>query len=229
MQPSGDYEDILREEKIKHLDFNGKKILDVGGGSGEVWKNQNISSDTRIDLVEPDPWLNLRAERKGIYDNLAFEYPSPNLLPVEEYDVVCILGVLEHMEYPVELLMQYDGARRFYITVPNANSFHRHVGMHLGMIQSLDELGPQDLAIGHKRVYTQERLIHDINQFNDITNYYYIAKFFGSTSFKFLSSSEMMELGEDRVRAINEVFNKLKIGISIGAELVIDLVRVDLL
>jgi hypothetical protein len=227
MQPEGDYEKILREEKVRYLDYNGKKILDVGGGSGAVWDNLNIIADTRIDLVEPDPWLSLRAERKGYYDVIVEDYPSTSLLPIDEYDVVCMMGLLEHIEDPIEFMLKYDGAKRFYLTVPNANSLHRHVGVNLGLIEYIDELGPQDLEIGHHRVYTAELLTDHLNEFSSRSKYNYFIARRTTTSLKFLSSKDMIDqIGENRIRAINSAARNLGLdNMMVGAEIVIDLVR----
>jgi hypothetical protein len=227
MQPENDYEDFLRNEKIKYLDFNGKKVLDVGGGSGEVWKNQNIVSSTRIDLFEPDGDLAGRAFDSGIYHTVSTKYPSSLLLPVEEYDVVCILGVLEHVDDPVKFMLQFDGAKRFYITVPNANSFHRHMGLHMGLIQSIDELGPQDLEIGHKVVFDRNTLWAKMFEFRRESSFEYIIENEKTTSFKVGTSKDMLELGEEKIEAMNRVAEKLDIsGYGLfGAEIVMEVVR----
>ena len=52
---------------------------------------------------------------------------------------------------------------RVYIAVPNAESIHRHIGVSMGIISSLDKLSENDIAVGHRRVFTWkslERVIH---------------------------------------------------------------------
>lgn len=223
MQPENKYEEFLRKEKIKHLKLLNQTILDVGGGSGNVWDGL-VPIWSRIDLVEPD--LNLAAiasTKPDIYKSISIKYPDNAVfLPIDKYDTVCILGVLEHVDDPVELLLNYDGANRLYITVPNADSFHRYVGMQLGIIERLDELGPQDYAIGHKRVYDVNSLKKDIKEFIAKSNfeYKYIKQY--TTSLKFGTSSDMETFTMAQVDAINKVSDNIGIsnGGIYGAEIV---------
>jgi 2-polyprenyl-3-methyl-5-hydroxy-6-metoxy-1,4-benzoquinol methylase len=79
-----------------------------------------------------------------------------------------VLGhVLEHVADPVTVL---EAARDLLepggvaiVTVPNANSIHRHVGVAMGMLGSTTELNEADHRIGHRRVYTRDALLADVD------------------------------------------------------------------
>jgi 2-polyprenyl-3-methyl-5-hydroxy-6-metoxy-1,4-benzoquinol methylase len=78
-----------------------------------------------------------------------------------------VLGhVLEHVADPVEIL-QAAGALLepgglAIVTVPNAGSIHREVGVAMGMLGSTTELNEADHRIGHRRVYTRDTLTADV-------------------------------------------------------------------
>lgn len=80
-----------------------------------------------------------------------------------------VLGhVLEHVADPVALLektreLLAPGGNAI-VTVPNADSIHRHVGVAMGMLRATTELNDADHRIGHRRVYTREALVADIKE-----------------------------------------------------------------
>lgn len=49
-----------------------------------------------------------------------------------------------------------------FTAVPNALSFHRLLGVKLGLLTRPDELSQEDLRIGHRRVYTDDRLTSEL-------------------------------------------------------------------
>jgi 2-polyprenyl-3-methyl-5-hydroxy-6-metoxy-1,4-benzoquinol methylase len=90
----------------------------------------------------------------------------------EEYEPgrrfhAAVLGhVLEHVDDPVAILgvardlLEPGGVA--IVTVPNADSIHRHVGVAMGMLAATTELNEADHRIGHRRVYTREALMADV-------------------------------------------------------------------
>jgi hypothetical protein len=48
------------------------------------------------------------------------------------------------------------------VTVPNADSIHRHVGVAMGMLGEVTDLNEADHRIGHRRVYTRATLVADV-------------------------------------------------------------------
>jgi 2-polyprenyl-3-methyl-5-hydroxy-6-metoxy-1,4-benzoquinol methylase len=87
--------------------------------------------------------------------------------PGRTFDAAVLGHVLEHVADPVELLRTVTenllGERGVAIvTVPNADSIHRHVGVAMGMLGSVTELNEADHRIGHRRVYTRDALVADV-------------------------------------------------------------------
>jgi 2-polyprenyl-3-methyl-5-hydroxy-6-metoxy-1,4-benzoquinol methylase len=88
--------------------------------------------------------------------------------PETEFDTIVMEHILEHVEFPVELLksaarwLATDQRSRVLVGVPNANSFHRLAAVKMGMLQTPNELNPRDIALGHRRVYSLDELCSDV-------------------------------------------------------------------
>ena len=69
---------------------------------------------------------------------------------------------LEHVEFPEKVLanlkrfLKKDG--KIHISVPNADSFHRDLGVIMGMITKNDELTDSDISVGHYNVFNFDKL-----------------------------------------------------------------------
>ncbi|MNT67062.1 hypothetical protein D3C72_2051770 [compost metagenome] len=72
--------------------------------------------------------------------------------------------------------------------VPNANALSRQLAQNMGMIKNLTDLTKNDLNHGHRRVYTYESLLNDINKAN-----LKVAKISGVV-FKILADFQLNEL-----------------------------------
>lgn len=184
-EPDTYFEKILRKNKIKPIDslLQHSKILDVGCGSGDVFNNVNTL--LKIDGVEPDKNLRKKAEDLQIYENI---YEKLEDIDVTKYDLVTLLGVLEHVDDVRTFLKLFLKCKKLYITVPNAKSYHRLVGQKMGLIKDIYALGKNDLEIGHKRYYDSALLSKDLNVLLDND---FVIKKFGTTSFKFLPNEQM--------------------------------------
>lgn len=84
----------------------------------------------------------------------------------ERFDVVLATHILEHLEDPVGFLRR---AKRFLkpdgvliAMVPNAGSLHRQVAVKMGLLETPQSFNPQDIQLGHLRIYYPEELRADI-------------------------------------------------------------------
>jgi len=89
-----------------------------------------------------------------VWDGTAKELLKTKVYP---FDVVYCMHVLEHVTGPVTFLREVrrlvkDGGIVF-LSVPNAYSLHRILGVELGVIATAKTLGPRDHAAGHRAVY----------------------------------------------------------------------------
>ena len=84
----------------------------------------------------------------------------------QPFDVAVLGHVLEHVEDPVLILQRarclVRRGGRVIVTVPNADSLHRQVGVAMGMLEHRQALNEGDLRIGHRRVYTSDELLGDV-------------------------------------------------------------------
>ena len=185
-QPSNQYEQFLRNEKIKYLlpHINqDMKILDIGGGDGSCW--DSVENKFTVDLLEFDAEL---SSKSTYYRNIFLSNIEEDNIERKcaKYDAVCLMGILEHVENPVSLLKAAGKCTStIFITVPNAESFHRYLGVELDVINDIHELDSQDIAIGHKRVYDRNMLCKDIIN----SKIKFAIKDIGTSSFKFATSS----------------------------------------
>jgi SAM-dependent methyltransferase len=95
---------------------------------------------------------------------------SLNMSPIygQTFGTVLACYLLEHVEDPVGLLTvarDFLGPSGVMIAVvPNANSIHRMVGQHMGLMTSRLDLSDQDRRDGHRRTYTVESLVADFTR-----------------------------------------------------------------
>jgi 2-polyprenyl-3-methyl-5-hydroxy-6-metoxy-1,4-benzoquinol methylase len=84
----------------------------------------------------------------------------------ESFDTIVMMHILEHVETPIDILKKYsqylkeDG--QIIISVPNAFSFHRMLGVKMGLLEEEHELHQGDYDAGHRRVYDMSSLRDDV-------------------------------------------------------------------
>lgn len=183
-QPNNEYEKHLQKAKIKAIPSHVKRVLEIGCGDGSVFKDTQMNCDGYD--VSQEAILACRKVKnyRKISDRLAD-------FRVDDYDCICLLGVMEHMgDDEISKVLNYiKGAKGVYVTVPNAESFHRKLGLELKYIRTLTDLSPADLAIGHKRYYTINSLTLRLKDFIAKNRYKIIKQ--GTLGFKYDTSQRM--------------------------------------
>lgn len=95
------------------------------------------------------------------FENLAF--PEHTF-----FHTIILAHVLEHVDDPHALLQRalsfLSPSGVLIVSVPNANSLHRQIGVELNLLKNTTDLNETDLSLGHKRVYTQDEFIKEIFQ-----------------------------------------------------------------
>ncbi len=80
----------------------------------------------------------------------------------KKYDYIIMGFILEHVEDPSIILEKYKKTLtkngKIFIAVPNAESLHRQIGFHAGLMDNLTSLSESDLLLGHRRYYTLANL-----------------------------------------------------------------------
>ncbi|MBI4178655.1 class I SAM-dependent methyltransferase [bacterium] len=150
----------------------GKRVLEIGCADGGVTVRLAPAARSWVGLDGSDVQIR-RARRRGGRQKwrrrVRFECSLfESYAPEQKFDVVLLGHVLEHVQRPVDLLRRaaswtaYGG--RLFVIVPNAHSFHRRVGVAMGLLSRLTALNSEDRRAGHRRVYTPDRLRSDLRR-----------------------------------------------------------------
>lgn len=157
----GEYRISMIEES---LSFSASSsILEVGAGEGQITRFL-LGKNVKLKSLEPATEFYETLKKKFSEEpveilNLVFEDYETD----ERFNYIFLVGVLEHIERPEAVLtkirkyLKPEG--KLIITVPNANSVHRHLGVIKKKIKDVYELGPLDIKVGHFRHFDLESLV----------------------------------------------------------------------
>lgn len=85
-----------------------------------------------------------------------------------QYEAVFASHVLEHLFDVQQVLKMVRNSLApkglLFVAVPNARAMSRQLARHMGLIDDLYELTPNDLRGGHRRVYDQVTLRRDLEE-----------------------------------------------------------------
>jgi 2-polyprenyl-3-methyl-5-hydroxy-6-metoxy-1,4-benzoquinol methylase len=139
--------------------FKGKIALELGPAIGQMTKYLVPHFD-KIHVVEGSKEL---LEQIPKYTNIIKHHSYFEEFKTDmNFDTIIMGHVLEHIEYPVEILklvykwLADDGV--LVISVPNAKSLHRLAAVKMGLLGSEYELNERDHELGHYRVYDLQTL-----------------------------------------------------------------------
>lgn len=185
-QPFSSFEKVLQKEKIAPISkYKNKAVVDIGCGDGSVFNNTKFKN---VYGVEPN----------ALAANLCKQVPNYKqiyscILEVnwKKCELITLLGVLEHLnnnEIQETLSLISRQQKPVFITVPNAESFHRYYGVKLKCIKSIYELQQNDLSIGHTQYFNKESLMDVIENFFSVTQFVFET---GTLGFKMLPNKQM--------------------------------------
>lgn len=184
-QPLDKFEKHLQKAKLKPFKryfTPDVKILDIGCGDGSVFTGTEYKNVYGHDTLNVGKYIESSPNYIKFYSNL-------KEINIKSFDVICLMGVLEHVKEPKEFLEQFKEAKNIYITVPNARSFHRWVGLELGIINNLHDLKEADLEIGHQSYFSPTSLQGLLEPYC-IKNRF-VAEDYGTIGFKITSNIGM--------------------------------------
>lgn len=137
-------------------------ILELGVGHG-LTSSQFAKACDRYVVIEGsqvviDQFHSNNPRFSGEVVHAYFEDYQPDGL----FDVIVMGFILEHVDDPAKILLQYKEflvpGGKLYVAVPNAKSLNRRLGLELGKIGDIYELNKNDVAQGHQRQYCRQLL-----------------------------------------------------------------------
>jgi len=193
--------------KVVREHMRGPDVLEVGVGYGDFssWLSEESFRTVSIDGSQ----TNLeRARAKSRSDRIEFHHGLFEEFNTDtRFDDILITNSLEHVDDPIGVLehmkqfLKPDG--RIHITVPNADSMHRQLGVEMGMLKYEWSLNEHDHQVGHQRVYTREFLFEHVKRAGlEVLKY-------DGIIFKLLSNAQMEALIQENGQAMVEGFYAL--------------------
>ena len=159
--------EILRMNATYLTKYLNAPILEMGCGNG-IYTDIFIETQLSIHVLDSSEMLLEKLKVKYGDRIVCHRALFETFQPEQSYKTICCAGSLHHVEDPVRILRNIhtwlveDGL--LLITVPNALSLHRRLGKCMGLIEKLDEISSLGAGYGHRRVYTPERLEHDLDE-----------------------------------------------------------------
>ncbi len=176
--------------------YSGSKCLVLGPSEGVELEFKLIKYFKSIVFVDGSSRVLNEVKRKvpgQEYIHCLFEEISLG----DKFDIIIMHHILEHVTDPVGVLSKCkdllnDGGK-LILSVPNANSIHRMLGVEMGLLKNVYELNESDRRVGHKRVYDFASIKRDVEN----AKLRIIEK--RGVFFKPLSNSQMGKLSQGQI------------------------------
>jgi 2-polyprenyl-3-methyl-5-hydroxy-6-metoxy-1,4-benzoquinol methylase len=143
--------------------WKGTRCLEMGPAEG-VMTPQLYRAFPHLTMVEGAE-LFCRDLRERFPNATVVHSQFENFEPLHRFDTILLGHVLEHVEYPVEVLRKaatwLAPGGVICGAVPNARSVHRQAAVLMGILDAESALNPTHLHHGHRRVYDPEALQSD--------------------------------------------------------------------
>jgi len=154
-KPEG-YYDNIREEMLKYLPVDAKKIIEIGCGNGAfaaTVKNKNQAEVWGIELIEEEALI-----AKSVLDNVLIGGCEKHLnnLPDNYFDVIYCNDVLEHLTDPYSVLEVFKSKLApggvVISSIPNVRFYRSFSKVVFGKDWKYDDYGIMDKT--HLRFFT---------------------------------------------------------------------------
>lgn len=156
--------EILKEQGI----YQDVKCLELGLGHGY---STEIFSSYFMDYTVLDGDTVIIEKFQNEHPNLSVNIVKTyfeEYCTDEKFDVIILGFVLEHVDNPRMLLEKYKKLLapngKMFITVPNAETLNRRIGMYGGLLEDIFALSEHDIRCGHKRYYSLTSLENEVDE-----------------------------------------------------------------
>jgi 2-polyprenyl-3-methyl-5-hydroxy-6-metoxy-1,4-benzoquinol methylase len=147
--------------------MTGPEVLEMGSGDDQ-WTQRLIEHFGHSHLVDGSRTLIEAAGKKYGAKLTTYHSLFEELKPGKQFDTVLCSLVLEHVEDPVKVLANaaqwLKPQGHLVVIVPNALSLHRRLAVAMGFSRAAGELGESDVRLGHRWVFTIERIEANLAQ-----------------------------------------------------------------
>jgi len=142
-----------------------------------------------LDIVDASSEFLQRTKQRGLANAQYFCSLFEDFQPQHAYDCVIASHVLEHvLDVQSVLKVVHAGLAQdglLFVAVPNAQALSRQLARHMGLIDDLYALTPNDLRGGHRRVYDRVTLNREL----ELAGFEIVAQ--GGIFFKYLADFQM--------------------------------------
>lgn len=204
---------LMRELEIRVLKpfLQRSKALELGCEIGYMSELLSPLVE-QLDIVDASSAFLKRTSERGLPNAQYFCSLFEEYKPRHAYDCVVASHVLEHLLDVQSVLKMVRGALApnglLFVAVPNARALSRQLARHMGLIDDLYSLTPNDLRGGHRRVYDRVTLNLELEQ----AGFEIVAQ--GGIFFKYLADFQMDKmidsgiLGEPQLEGLFRLGNE---------------------
>ncbi len=181
---------LMRQLEIRVLKpfLNRGRALELGCEIGYMSELISPLVD-ELDIVDASTEFLKRTQQRGLANAQYFCSLFEDFNPRHTYDCVVASHVLEHLlDVQCVLKMVHASLGKnglLFVAVPNARALSRQLARHMGLIDDLYAMTPNDLRGGHRRVYDRVTLNREL----DAAGFEIVAQ--GGIFFKYLADFQM--------------------------------------
>jgi SAM-dependent methyltransferase len=145
----------------------GPRILEMGCSDGTSSELLIEKATDGLHMVEGSrnycdrARAKLDLRRATVHHSLYEDFEPPSV-----FDDIVLARSLDCLVDPVKVLTRVHSwlapGGRLHVVVQNAESIHRRLGVALGTIPVLTHLTEHSLKMGHRRIYTRDTLLRDL-------------------------------------------------------------------
>ncbi len=183
--------------------------LEIGCSDGQM--TQMLAQRLRhLTVVEASERFVGEVQQRQIGNATVHHCMFENFAPTSSYDCVFATWVLTHM-VDVQAVLKHaqgmlSGDGLLFVGVPNVRVLSRQLACHMGLLEDLYGLTPNDLAHGHLRAYDRQRLNSEL----DRAGFEVVAQ--RGLMMKFLADFQMDQLYETEMLTVAHVDGLFSLG-----------------
>ena len=201
-------------------DVKGKNILEIGCADGYMTKRLSEICKS-VDVVEPakthfEQVSLLNLENVSMY-NTTIENFNIN----KKYDIVLMAGLLHQVPEPEIVLSNLkqiiNSNTTLIATIPNSNSLHRQLGVHMGLMKNTIDYSDRNKFF-HQKTYDLNLFVNlfTSNNFKIIESFGYLMKLFNSEFSKNIKLNReqmigLIKLGKQHQDLSSQLYIKAKL------------------